>query len=82
MKRLISFFECGRNALRSSKDYGDFLVTTFQPPEPWRRQAQIFMIKLYRLPKGSERSLFRGGKRGFQKYEIKGAKGDDFGGFL
>lgn len=29
MKRLISFFECGRYALRSNKDYGDFLVTTF-----------------------------------------------------
>lgn len=29
MKSLISFFECGRYALRSNKDYVDFLVTTF-----------------------------------------------------
>lgn len=29
MKSLISFFGCGRHALRSNKDYGDFLVTTF-----------------------------------------------------
>jgi hypothetical protein len=28
MKSLISFFDCGRYASRSNKDYGDFLVTT------------------------------------------------------
>jgi len=56
MKRLISFFECGRYALRSNKDYGDFLVTTF---------SDIY-DKI--LPF-------------FQKYEIKGAKADDFADF-
>src|SRR5947208_657605 len=29
MKSLISFFDCGRYALRSSKKHGDFLVSTF-----------------------------------------------------
>lgn len=29
MKNLISFFDCGRYVLRSSKKHGDFLVSTF-----------------------------------------------------
>lgn len=29
MKSLISFFNCGRYAFRTNKNYGDFLVTTF-----------------------------------------------------
>ena len=29
MKSLVSFFNCGRYAFRTNKNYGDFLVTTF-----------------------------------------------------
>lgn len=56
MKRFISFFECGRYALRSNKDYGDFLVTTFS----------YIYDKIIPF---------------FQKYEIKGAKAEDFADF-
>ena len=51
MKRLISFFECGRYALRSNKDYGDFLVTTFSDINekiiPFFQKYKIEGVKAY-----------------------------------
>ena len=49
MKSLISFFDCGRYALRSSKKHGDFLVSTFNDINdkiiPFFQKYEILGIK-------------------------------------
>lgn len=51
MKSLISFFGCGRYALHSTKDSGDFLVTTFSGINekiiPFFKEYEIKGVKAY-----------------------------------
>jgi len=51
MKSLVSYFVCGRYALRSNKDYGDFLVTTFSDINekiiPFFQKYEIKGVKAY-----------------------------------
>jgi len=51
MKSLVSYFGCGRYALRSNKDYGDFLVTTLsdinEKTIPFFKKYEIKGVKAY-----------------------------------